>query len=66
MMRGWLVDRYIGFVHFIVMRNYKASFAADKCLTYIELFSTAVIFSLKVGVVNIIACALKITEFRGR
>ena len=67
MLRVRIVKVGIGFfMHFVVMCNGRASFAAAKYVAYIEGCTTSVIFALKVRAGNIITRALKITEFCSR
>ena len=50
------IEVYDFVMHFIVTGDDETSFAAAKCLTYIEGCATAVKFSLKVWGDNIITC----------
>ena len=43
--------------HFVVTRNDQASFAADKCVTYLEGGATSVAVDLEVEGGNILKCA---------
>ena len=44
-------------MHFIVPRNEKASFAADRCVMYLEGGDTSVPVALEVEGSNIVTCA---------
>ena len=44
-------------MYFVVTYNNKASFAADKCVTYLEGDATSVSVSMEVEGGNIVTCA---------